>query len=730
MVHHATIQYVDRDNDGDVDIYDNPKKGIPDENVASAQNAEKLSKKLIAKQKGELKHTKVGVAYEDLRNWFDKDHPEGNWKRYNTKGEAIGPCAREPGEAKPKCLSNEKAAKMSKDEIANAVRRKRKRDPVADRKGKGGAPIMSSNNIEEGLVSDIVDKVKGRKKIGTTASGGGIYVSTRQKKSKVKYEPSKPKPKPLTRSQAVKAAADDPWAKGAISRDDVMRARQDMRAARTEEHEHDMSGEEVRYCPLCDKREARSECSYGTKAWDKVSVKDEEYSMARSELDTLIKAANRVKNKVSKDEGDLEAWVQSKITKAADYIDTAADYLESGEQDIDEACWKGYKQVGMKKKGKKQVPNCVPESVIPGQIDPEKHRKQQRASKIRTLSQQGSTEGEREAAKRKTTGPSLAKGSIKTGVVNAGYEPSLVDKILLEMEAEVLNEKNVPTNPSLWSKMKAKAKAKFDVYPSAYANGWAAKEYKKAGGGWKSESANESVVVTDANGNPFVEFVDLIKPDPLVKEEKKECDCKCGQSPCITCGEDHHKTPAGGSAAKPGPDKNYVKPMGEQIEEAVSLKSARGNLLLVYVSWKGSFYSLKIFFPNSKMPNRREVQDQISKIYPGGKVTYFKADNIMPGEQILQAFAESIDKDKMKCNKPKAQAVGDSLTGKSHVVKACEGGKEKIIRFGQRGVKGSPKKEGESKAYASRRHRFKTRHAKNIAKGKMSAAYWANKVKW
>jgi hypothetical protein len=91
---------------------------------------------------------------------------------------------------------------------------------------------------------------------------------------------------------------------------------------------------------------------------------------------------------------------------------------------------------------------------------------------------------------------------------------------------------------------------------------------------------------------------------------------------------------------------------------------------------------------------------------------------------------ESVDKDKMKCNKPKAQAHGSGESGKSHIVKACEGGKEKIIRFGQLGVKGSPKKEGESEEYASRRKRFKTRHAKNIAKGKMSAAYWADKVKW
>jgi hypothetical protein len=88
------------------------------------------------------------------------------------------------------------------------------------------------------------------------------------------------------------------------------------------------------------------------------------------------------------------------------------------------------------------------------------------------------------------------------------------------------------------------------------------------------------------------------------------------------------------------------------------------------------------------------------------------------------------DKSGLACNKPKADPVGDSKTGKSHVVKACEGGKEKLIRFGQRGVKGSPKKEGESEAYRSRRERFKSRHAKNIAKGKMSAAYWANRVKW
>ena len=86
-----------------------------------------------------------------------------------------------------------------------------------------------------------------------------------------------------------------------------------------------------------------------------------------------------------------------------------------------------------------------------------------------------------------------------------------------------------------------------------------------------------------------------------------------------------------------------------------------------------------------------------------------------------------ISKKDLQCNKPRRTP---SHPTKSHVVKACEGGKEKIIHFGQQGVSGSPAKKGESKAAKKRRASFKARHAKNIAKGKMSAAYWANKVKW
>jgi hypothetical protein len=89
-------------------------------------------------------------------------------------------------------------------------------------------------------------------------------------------------------------------------------------------------------------------------------------------------------------------------------------------------------------------------------------------------------------------------------------------------------------------------------------------------------------------------------------------------------------------------------------------------------------------------------------------------------------MAKVIKKSEMACNSPK-RTPGHAT--KSHVVKACADGKEKVIRFGQQGVSGA----GSSPSTPSEKARqksFKARHAKNIAKGKMSAAYWADKVKW
>ena len=78
-------------------------------------------------------------------------------------------------------------------------------------------------------------------------------------------------------------------------------------------------------------------------------------------------------------------------------------------------------------------------------------------------------------------------------------------------------------------------------------------------------------------------------------------------------------------------------------------------------------------------------------------------------------------------NKPKRTP---SHPLKSHVVLAKEGDKVKLIRFGMQGAKNKPPRKGESDADKAKRKSFKARHAKNIAKGKMSAAFWADRTKW
>jgi LysM repeat protein len=98
------------------------------------------------------------------------------------------------------------------------------------------------------------------------------------------------------------------------------------------------------------------------------------------------------------------------------------------------------------------------------------------------------------------------------------------------------------------------------------------------------------------------------------------------------------------------------------------------------------------------------------------------------GLRARRAKGGRLEKKKMKCNKPKRTP---NHPKKSHVVKACEGGKEKVIRFGQQGAKTAGKpKAGESAKMKAKRKSFKARHRRNIKKGKMSAAYWANRVKW
>jgi hypothetical protein len=139
-------------------------------------------------------------------------------------------------------------------------------------------------------------------------------------------------------------------------------------------------------------------------------------------------------------------WADDHISTAKENMDQVFDFMMnetnggSQKNNLNEDCWKGYKRVGSKKKGGKMVPNCVP------------------VSEASSPAQQA---------------------AIAINMKKKGVEPKN------ESYGEIDESKNCPTDPAKWAASKAKAKSKFDVYPSAYANGFAAKDYKAKGGGWK-----------------------------------------------------------------------------------------------------------------------------------------------------------------------------------------------------------------------------------------------------
>ena len=75
---------------------------------------------------------------------------------------------------------------------------------------------------------------------------------------------------------------------------------------------------------------------------------------------------------------------------------------------------------------------------------------------------------------------------------------------------------------------------------------------------------------------------------------------------------------------------------GVEIEEAVRVPAKTGNIFFVMVTWRGKGYSLKMFFPQAKRPTRKEVELEVQKVYPGGRVRYMEIADVKPGEQFLQ----------------------------------------------------------------------------------------------
>ena len=299
------------------------------------------AKKHHKKFKDVKEETKSGD--EGLHDWFNKSKSSDGKKGWVQLGGkwAGKPCARQPGQTStPKCGSSKMSADLSSKEEEASRRRKNRLDP--NQPEKTGASKPTNVRTEEMDLQEVKDKaskgsgkkdacynkVKSRYSVWPSAYASGALVKCR-KVGAANWG---------TKSEAANLAQ-----QAAIA---INMKKKGIKPKNMEE-----ASEMIRYCPKCAKEESRNECKYGPKYWDMYSMPvklksysansphpgnfpesyDHEYSMARSELSTIISAAKRLRKKIGKGEGNLEAWVQSKITKAADYIDTAADYVDSGE---------------------------------------------------------------------------------------------------------------------------------------------------------------------------------------------------------------------------------------------------------------------------------------------------------------------------------------------------------------------------------------------------------------
>ncbi len=285
----------------------------------------RLKKMEVSAKKEHKKFKDIKINEEGLRDWYRSKSKDG--KRGWVNVVTGGTCASdEPGEGVPKCVSSEKRASMTPAERRSAARRKKAADPGQQQKTGAAKPTYVSTDKPKKKMKEEMDLQEVKDKPG---KGSGKKDACYHKvKSRYSVWPSAYASGALVKCRKVGASN---WG----TKSEAM--------------------EMIRYCPKCQKDETRDECKYGPKYWDMFSSPsalttnqlkyniatvhpgnfpesyDHEYSMARSEISTIISAAKRLKKKIGKGEGGLEAWVQSKITKAADYIDTAADYVDSGE---------------------------------------------------------------------------------------------------------------------------------------------------------------------------------------------------------------------------------------------------------------------------------------------------------------------------------------------------------------------------------------------------------------
>jgi len=368
--------------------------------------------------------------------------------------------------------------------------------------------------------------------------------------------------------------------------------------------------------------------------------KDHEYSMARSELKTVKNAAKRLEKKMGKKgEGNLEAWVQSKITKAADYIDTAADYVTNEEfttLPLNIEIPNNIRDFNLGLMFRESLDQNSGMLFIFDEVAQQSfHMTETRIPlDIAFVTEEGIIESIKQLEPFDET-PVASDGEVLCALeVNRGW--------FAENNVEVGDEIDIEEAAGEKDACYHKVKSRYKVWPSAYASGALVKCRKKGADNWGNSTKKEEVELDEKCWKGYekkgMKTMFGKRYPNCVKKEAVECNhtdsgVECpihGMSPCKSA-------PRGGDGGKPGPNKNYVKPMGESVNEAVRMPAKTGNLVNVIFRFRSSSIMLKMFFPQTSLPTRSDVQDQINKVYPGAKLLTFAVSDYEPGQPVLHA---------------------------------------------------------------------------------------------
>ena len=435
---------------------------------------------------------------------------------------------------------------------------------------------------------------------------------------------------------------------------------------------------------------------------------DDEGYMARNELDSIERAIKSLRKSIKSGDQQLPAWVQSKITKARDYIDTASEYLESDEE-IEENRYLSF-DINKDMQAKERKKNILTKKLD----DPNQPKEQEVASNIakklggigvkyqkpkltENISLVEKILGEEKCGKgmywcntdkvckplpegMKVPGQKIKPTEVGIGkavdgscthtkkgkscpVHGMGQCPMSEEKdpkgpVKPYKSPEELAKKHGVSVEEIKKQLEIGTKVEFEHTTSKSSARITALQHLDEKPDYytklkKMETQKESNTVRDANGNVYAEFIDIINSGTI--EEENPCWKGFTQ---VGMKEKNGKQVPNCVPSKGVPKaKGYKK---ENIKEATRMPAQTGNNIFVTLSWRGKYYTIQIFFPQAKVPSRLDISDEIQKIYPGSKVVTYRVADFKQGEPIVYAYRGG-DGGKFGPNKNYVKPMGEEV---------------------------------------------------------------------